>query len=249
MKLLFILLLGLGLAQEYGRLCVNNSPSTCMDECDYYYLTPDPLESCNFPLLENYLPIKYFNDDYPGFSFSSYLNQTVKIDGYETFCVECSGIEVVDINPFFYGDLDGDLSLNIIDAVLMINIILEEITPTFDQSVASDINNDGLVNILDTILLINEIIGNGILNQQCIENGSNLVTFNCSTSMNIPNAIPESIAPFVHTIVGEGSSTTYIPGMGWIGSLLYLSPYTTYWFSVSGLSDITCFTFDCVTND
>ena len=62
MKYLFILLLGLGLAQEYGRLCVNNNPSICMDECDYFYLTPDPLESCNFPLLDNYLPIKYFND-------------------------------------------------------------------------------------------------------------------------------------------------------------------------------------------
>ena len=246
MKLLFILLLGLGLAQEYGKLCVNNNPSTCMDDCGYYYLTPDPLESCNFPLLENYLPIKYFNNGYPGYSFSSYLNQTVKIDGYESFCTECSGIEVVDINHFFYGDLDGDLSLNVIDAVLMINIILEEIIPTFDQSVASDINNDGLVNILDTILLINEIIGNGILNQQCIDNGTNLVTFTCDIAMYIEDALPESIAPFVYAVASEGLAATYIPELGWTGNLASLSPYTTYFFSVSGLPNITCFTFDFV---
>lgn len=58
------------------------------------------------------------------------------------------------------GDVNGDVLINIIDILLVVNHIIgnQEFTPT--QFIASDLNSDSVINILDVIQIINIILGN-----------------------------------------------------------------------------------------
>ena len=51
-----------------------------------------------------------------------------------------------------------DLTLNILDILFIINIILEDIVPNNYESWSSDLNNDGSINIIDIVTLINLIV-------------------------------------------------------------------------------------------
>ena len=53
------------------------------------------------------------------------------------------------------GDLNNDGSLNVLDVVLLINLILDN---AFESN--ADINNDLALNVLDVVLIINIILGN-----------------------------------------------------------------------------------------
>ena len=55
------------------------------------------------------------------------------------------------------GDLNGDLSLNILDVVLLTNLILSQDFSESDFMVA-DINGDNVVDVLDLVGLINLIL-------------------------------------------------------------------------------------------
>ena len=59
-------------------------------------------------------------------------------------CVECS---------FVPGDLNDDLTLNIIDVVLMVECILDDYC-----NECSDINDDDTTNIIDIVSLVNIIL-------------------------------------------------------------------------------------------
>ena len=54
------------------------------------------------------------------------------------------------------GDANGDLILNILDVIALVNMILGEIEPNLSTS---DMNADGIVNVLDITLLLNLILG------------------------------------------------------------------------------------------
>ena len=54
------------------------------------------------------------------------------------------------------GDSNGDGSLNVLDVVLLVNIILDASLP---YDACSDINSDGSLNVLDVVLLVNIILG------------------------------------------------------------------------------------------
>ena len=56
-------------------------------------------------------------------------------------------------SDYIQGDLNGDLTLNILDVLLIIDIILNQ-----ESSDLADINGDGIVNILDVIELVELII-------------------------------------------------------------------------------------------
>ena len=56
------------------------------------------------------------------------------------------------------GDLNNDSTLNILDIVSLVNIILETVDPNEYQAWASDINQDNLINILDVVILVNLIL-------------------------------------------------------------------------------------------
>ena len=56
-------------------------------------------------------------------------------------------------SDYIQGDLNGDLTLNILDVLLIIDIILNQ-----ESSDLADINGDGIVNILDVIELVDLIL-------------------------------------------------------------------------------------------
>ena len=60
----------------------------------------------------------------------------------------------------FVGDLNEDSTLNILDIVLLVDIILNSSSPTNNELFLSDMNEDGALNIQDIILLINVILQN-----------------------------------------------------------------------------------------
>tara|TARA_B100002051_G_C16449696_1_gene493095 strand:- start:471 stop:707 length:237 start_codon:yes stop_codon:yes gene_type:complete len=63
------------------------------------------------------------------------------------------------ITGFLMGDLNDDSSIDVLDVVLMVNIILEfNLDPTDYELFISDLNNDSFINVQDVILLINSIL-------------------------------------------------------------------------------------------
>jgi DNA-directed RNA polymerase beta subunit len=58
----------------------------------------------------------------------------------------------------FDEQMDNDGTINIVDVITVVNIIIGTITPTDLQQCAADINQDGTVNVVDVISLVNQII-------------------------------------------------------------------------------------------
>ena len=59
----------------------------------------------------------------------------------------------------FMGDLNFDEIINILDAVIMVNIITSEDEANNQVFESADLNIDGLINVLDIVLLVNIILG------------------------------------------------------------------------------------------
>ena len=59
----------------------------------------------------------------------------------------------VDFNNSLYGDLDGDGVVNVIDAVILVNAVLNG-----ENISGGDLNSDGIVNILDIVILVEYIL-------------------------------------------------------------------------------------------
>ena len=53
------------------------------------------------------------------------------------------------------GDVNYDGTLNVLDIVLLVNMILGSDNPDYDSA---DINSDGEVNVIDVVLLVNMIL-------------------------------------------------------------------------------------------
>lgn len=71
-------------------------------------------------------------------------------------------LDGIDPNLIYtLGDVNDDSELNVLDVVLIVNIILHQIEPTYVQTLSADLNEDGVVNVLDVIGLINIIVNNG----------------------------------------------------------------------------------------
>ena len=54
------------------------------------------------------------------------------------------------------GDFNGDLIVNIVDIILLVNIILSDLS--YESSCSPDINNDLDIDILDVILILDIIL-------------------------------------------------------------------------------------------
>ncbi|MFQ6093953.1 MAG: putative Ig domain-containing protein, partial [bacterium] len=59
------------------------------------------------------------------------------------------------------GDVNGDGQVNIVDALLAVNILLEVMAPTTLEYWAADCNGDGVVNIVDVLGIVNVVLGIG----------------------------------------------------------------------------------------
>ena len=81
----------------------------------------------------------------------------------------------------FTGDLNCDDTINILDVINMINMILGIIEPNLETA---DLNDDGIINILDVITLVNLILGSRTVDVG--ENiGTNAVIYKTANSMSI----------------------------------------------------------------
>ncbi len=59
---------------------------------------------------------------------------------------------------YILGDINFDSSIDILDIVLIVNIILDVFNPSELQMSASDLNQDQMVNILDIVQVVNIIL-------------------------------------------------------------------------------------------
>ena len=66
---------------------------------------------------------------------------------------------VAKVNNYLLGDVNADESINVLDVVQLVNIILSGIEPSGYQIIVSDINLDGSINVLDVVQLVNIILG------------------------------------------------------------------------------------------
>ena len=62
-------------------------------------------------------------------------------------------LTVVD-NPVIYGDVNEDSSINVLDVVQLVNLILNN-----TSNLNADLNEDNNINVQDIIILINLILG------------------------------------------------------------------------------------------
>ena len=60
---------------------------------------------------------------------------------------------------YLMGDVNGDASINILDVVQLVNIVLGGDSPDGYQMIVSDLNSDGDINILDVVQLVNIVLG------------------------------------------------------------------------------------------
>ena len=57
------------------------------------------------------------------------------------------------------GDVNGDGSIDVLDIVVVVTIIIETYAPNNDEFSAADMNSDETVDVLDIIILVNVILG------------------------------------------------------------------------------------------
>ncbi len=67
------------------------------------------------------------------------------------------------------GDVNADDSIDVLDVVQVVGIILETIIPTDMEFCAADFNEDGEINVVDVVLIVNEILGGQLYSYENIE--------------------------------------------------------------------------------
>jgi len=80
------------------------------------------------------------------------LQADTDLDGLGDLCDQC------DNTVFITGDLNGDGWKDLIDALTLVDVLLEDGNNLCAEE-SSDINGDNIVNILDLVLLIQELLG------------------------------------------------------------------------------------------
>jgi len=68
------------------------------------------------------------------------------------FCTEDCGGGICQLTQLT-GDINNDGTINVIDVVSLVNIVLNN-----DSSPYGDINNDGSINVIDVVMLVNMIL-------------------------------------------------------------------------------------------
>jgi len=84
----------------------------------------------------------------PFISSSSYMDETVQFSSEFMYDLVCAQNEII-------GDLNGDESINVLDIVILVNLILSS-----GYNSVADLNGDSTLNVLDVVLLVNIVLGN-----------------------------------------------------------------------------------------
>jgi hypothetical protein len=95
-----------------------------------------------------------------------YSDIIAEVDVFHEYCIEavndCGTSDwACDIGHVssLVGDINEDGSLDVLDIVVIVNIIIETHDPTYDEFFTADLNSDGFVNVLDIVILVNTILG------------------------------------------------------------------------------------------
>ena len=131
-------------------------PTTCgPDNCD------DPIDTCE----DDECIDGEVNNDNPCNPMECFDGQwfEIVIDCAEQMGVPCQGGVYVDppegvccSTCISYGDINADNTLNVVDVVQIISIILSD-----GYNVVADVNTDGSVNVVDVVVIVN-ILLNGL---------------------------------------------------------------------------------------
>ena len=68
-------------------------------------------------------------------------------------------VQPVDIVPAVCGDMNGDESVNVFDAIIDLQIIVGLLSPSSAQLISGDVVRDGQINVFDAILTLQHIVG------------------------------------------------------------------------------------------
>ena len=116
--------------------CIEDNPAGCFETgCDegYECIMTDGINECT--------PSSCFCDESAGFYG-------------DWFCTEDCGGGICVPNTL-EGDINNDGTVNVIDVVTLVNIVLNN----DEWNSSSDINNDGAINVIDVVMLVNIILG------------------------------------------------------------------------------------------
>ncbi len=61
-------------------------------------------------------------------------------------------------DPIIPGDVNGDISVDVLDIVTVVSFVMGETQPTELQEIASDVNHDGYLDVLDIVTLVGFIV-------------------------------------------------------------------------------------------
>lgn len=136
----------IGAAYDPNSLTVNNC----------YYLNtscPQADSFCGTPLTAAQLQNQ---SSYVGFDFNSIWT----MDGDENYTyAELQSIPQFDTATVLPGDLDGNGSISIADAVLALRCAMGILTPTSEQIAAGDMDGDGSISIAEAVLILRAAMG------------------------------------------------------------------------------------------
>ena len=82
--------------------------------------------------------------------YNAYLNIASNASELESFL-----IELISSGNGLQGDVNGDMIVNVLDVIQVVNMALGEQDPDYNSA---DINQDGVINVLDVIQIVNIIL-------------------------------------------------------------------------------------------
>ena len=82
--------------------------------------------------------------------YNAYLNIASNASELESFL-----IELISSGNGLQGDVNGDMIINVLDVIQVVNMALGEQDPDYNSA---DINQDGVINVLDVIQIVNIIL-------------------------------------------------------------------------------------------
>ena len=98
------------------------------------------------------------NNNSPETTIQFELSLSSNEDGY---------IEYINTIPLSYqisapsynlGDINADETINVLDIVILVNIIIGTQSPSEMEQLSADMNEDGMINVQDIVLLVNSVI-------------------------------------------------------------------------------------------
>lgn len=114
--------------------------------------------------------------------------------------VSVGGNSTVDIVPGVCGDMNGDESVNVFDAILDLQIIVGLVQPTSAHMLLGDVVRDGQINVFDVILTLQHIVGLTVITS-C---GPPAATINLRDGQWEPPGMNSAIAIFIVEEHGHG---------------------------------------------